>query len=187
MSGRLSERDAKVMDLIGKNRSFGQIATELGMTRGAVSGVVKRNGGTGRKGRPETGRNDLIIALANAGKTNADIARTVNTTKGVVAGVIHRSWSKLTPAAQRARQERKPAGVARAIEQHQAHLTASSAKTCQWPIGHPGQPGFRFCGAADVVPGKPYCKEHCAVAYRRPDASERREEKRIKKGITAWS
>lgn len=37
-------------------------------------------------------------------------------------------------------------------------------KICKWPIGHPGEPDFHFCGKA-VNPGFPYCTEHCAVAY----------------------
>lgn len=41
-------------------------------------------------------------------------------------------------------------------------------KTCQWPQGEPGKAGFRFCGKGGVVPGKPYCAAHCAVAYRKP-------------------
>jgi GcrA cell cycle regulator len=35
---------------------------------------------------------------------------------------------------------------------------------CCWPMGHPGKPGFRFC-EADSVPGRPYCNDHCMVAY----------------------
>jgi GcrA cell cycle regulator len=38
-------------------------------------------------------------------------------------------------------------------------------KTCHWPIGEPGTPRFRFCEAPEVVAGKPYCREHCQVAY----------------------
>jgi GcrA cell cycle regulator len=37
-------------------------------------------------------------------------------------------------------------------------------KVCKWPIGHPDEEGFHFCGAP-VNPGTPYCLEHCAVAY----------------------
>jgi GcrA cell cycle regulator len=37
-------------------------------------------------------------------------------------------------------------------------------KTCKWPIGHPGEPDFHFCGA-QANPGFPYCVEHCGVAY----------------------
>lgn len=49
----------------------------------------------------------------------------------------------------------------------------SSAKSCCWPIGEPGQPGFRFCTAAALT-GKPYCTEHAAVAYVK--ARDRRED-----------
>jgi GcrA cell cycle regulator len=39
-----------------------------------------------------------------------------------------------------------------------------SDKICKWPLGHPGEPDFHFCG--DVVnPGFPYCVAHCGHAY----------------------
>lgn len=37
-------------------------------------------------------------------------------------------------------------------------------KVCRWPMGHPGEPDFHFCGEA-VNPGYPYCVEHCGRAY----------------------
>lgn len=37
---------------------------------------------------------------------------------------------------------------------------------CKWPIGHPGEPDFRFCTAKAVV-DQPYCREHCSVAFER--------------------
>jgi GcrA cell cycle regulator len=37
-------------------------------------------------------------------------------------------------------------------------------KICKWPIGHPGEPDFHFCGEK-VNPGFPYCVEHCGRAY----------------------
>jgi GcrA cell cycle regulator len=39
-----------------------------------------------------------------------------------------------------------------------------SDKVCRWPIGHPGEPDFHFCGKP-VNPGFPYCLEHCGRAY----------------------
>ncbi|MHA6334072.1 GcrA family cell cycle regulator [Qipengyuania sp. CAU 1752] len=39
-----------------------------------------------------------------------------------------------------------------------------SDKVCRWPMGHPGEPDFHFCGV-DVNPGFPYCVEHCGRAY----------------------
>jgi GcrA cell cycle regulator len=37
-------------------------------------------------------------------------------------------------------------------------------KVCKWPLGHPGEPDFHFCGDA-INPGFPYCLEHCSIAY----------------------
>ncbi len=43
-------------------------------------------------------------------------------------------------------------------------------KGCKWPIGHPGDEDFYFCGGK-IIPGKPYCNEHCLVAYRRKETT----------------
>ncbi|MEJ7935240.1 GcrA family cell cycle regulator [Sphingobium sp. AN558] len=37
-------------------------------------------------------------------------------------------------------------------------------RICKWPLGHPGEPDFHFCGE-QVNPGFPYCVEHCGRAY----------------------
>lgn len=43
---------------------------------------------------------------------------------------------------------------------------------CKWPIGHPGDKDFYFCGK-EIIPSKPYCGEHCVIAYRRKDNSQK--------------
>src|SRR3954464_8244107 len=37
-------------------------------------------------------------------------------------------------------------------------------RVCKWPMGHPGEPDFHFCGQPSN-PGFPYCVQHCGVAY----------------------
>ena len=37
-------------------------------------------------------------------------------------------------------------------------------RVCKWPLGHPGEPDFHFCGEK-VNPGFPYCVEPCGHAY----------------------
>ena len=37
-------------------------------------------------------------------------------------------------------------------------------RICKWPLGHPGEPDFHFCGDK-VNPGFPYCVNHCGHAY----------------------
>ena len=61
------------------------------------------------------------------------------------------------------------------IKQNRVEHTFSS---CQWPIGDPHEKDFRFCEASTVV-GKPYCQEHCDVAY--IDEKELKREKEAQK------
>ncbi|MDG2004074.1 MAG: GcrA family cell cycle regulator [Novosphingobium sp.] len=43
-------------------------------------------------------------------------------------------------------------------------LLELNERICRWPMGHPGEPDFHFCGEK-VNPGFPYCVEHCGRAY----------------------
>lgn len=52
------------------------------------------------------------------------------------------------------------------IKRIPATITHIKERSCQWPIGHPRDADFRFCGEL-AEPGKPYCENHCALAYRR--------------------
>jgi len=40
-------------------------------------------------------------------------------------------------------------------------------RMCKWPIGHPGEVDFHFCGKKSV-PGQPYCAMHAGMAYQAP-------------------
>ena len=42
---------------------------------------------------------------------------------------------------------------------------------CEWPIGHPEEDNFHFCNNKRFD-DKPYCLEHCAVAYVLPEKEE---------------
>ena len=50
-------------------------------------------------------------------------------------------------------------------------FTSSSKRGCEWPKGHPDENDFHFCGK-DRFEDKPYCLEHCAVAYVVPEKEE---------------
>lgn len=43
------------------------------------------------------------------------------------------------------------------------------APRCCWPIGNPGAPDFRMCDEPAERPAKPYCAEHAARAYAKPE------------------
>lgn len=49
-------------------------------------------------------------------------------------------------------------------------LTGSS---CRWPVGHPGEAHFHFCGSK-TAPGQPYCDQHARLAYQAPQPRESR-------------
>ena len=42
---------------------------------------------------------------------------------------------------------------------------------CEWPQGHPDESDFHFCGK-ERFEDKPYCLDHCAVAYVIPEKDE---------------
>jgi GcrA cell cycle regulator len=65
------------------------------------------------------------------------------------------------PAPVVARPQPKPA---KGGKQALTTLLDLNDKVCKWPIGHPGEPDFHFCGKP-ANPGFPYCGEHCLVAY----------------------
>ena len=50
-------------------------------------------------------------------------------------------------------------------------LNNATKRGCEWPKGHPDEADFRFCGK-DRFEDKPYCLDHCAVAYVIPEKEE---------------
>ncbi|MDC0233180.1 GcrA family cell cycle regulator [Pelagibacteraceae bacterium] len=51
------------------------------------------------------------------------------------------------------------------------HLTKSAKRGCEWPEGHPDEIDFKFCGK-ERFEDKPYCIDHCAVAYVIPEKED---------------
>ena len=47
----------------------------------------------------------------------------------------------------------------------------SDKRGCEWPQGHPDESDFQFCGK-ERFEDKPYCLDHCAVAYVVPEKEE---------------
>ncbi len=50
-------------------------------------------------------------------------------------------------------------------------FTKKSKRGCEWPEGHPDETTFHFCGK-ERFDDKPYCLEHCAIAYIIPEKEE---------------
>jgi len=123
-----------------------------------------------------------VTRLWNEGLTTAEIGRAVGMSKNAVVGKAHRlqlpprpspirrgsSAPKVAraPSQSNGRHAAKaPAGiVVRAAPRVPQPPLALGKSACKWPIGHPDEPGFHFCGEHALL-GKPYCPEHYRRAY----------------------
>ena len=50
-------------------------------------------------------------------------------------------------------------------------FSKNTKRGCEWPEGHPDEPEFHFCNK-ERFEDKPYCLEHCAIAYVIPEKEE---------------
>ncbi len=50
-------------------------------------------------------------------------------------------------------------------------INSSPKRACEWPMGHPDEIDFHFCGE-ERYEDKPYCAKHCAVAYVLPEKED---------------
>ena len=50
-------------------------------------------------------------------------------------------------------------------------FTNLTKRSCEWPEGHPDESDFKFCGK-ERFEDKPYCLDHCAIAYVIPEKEE---------------
>lgn len=115
--------------------------------------------------------NDEKIAklkkLWQEGLTTGEIGKRLGVSKNAVVGKAHRLGLKGRPSPIKRPDSPAAATAAPAPKKEPVKiftLTDLSHSTCRWPIGDPKHEDFRFCGK-QVYPGKPYCAEHCAVAY----------------------
>ena len=54
-------------------------------------------------------------------------------------------------------------------------ITNNTKRGCEWPEGHPDESDFKFCGK-ERFEDKPYCLDHCAIAYVVPEKEENEKE-----------
>ncbi len=131
-----------------------------------------------------------LTKLWNEGLATSEIGKRLGISKNAVVGKAHRLHLSARPSPirrvmMRSALPRPPRPVAepRHVLPAVAHaptpapqperVVELSNQTCKWPIGHPNETGFHFCGERAIV-GKPYCQAHTAIAYVRakPKAGE---------------
>lgn len=107
-------------------------------------------------------------------------------TRNAVIGKAHRMGLSSRPSPVKGEQTAKPRPpVARkAVEKKPVRqritLLDLTDRMCKWPIGHPGEPDFQFCGKPALTTA-PYCGEHCGMAYQ---AQTSRRDRRINRSRT---
>ncbi|MCK5623387.1 MAG: global cell cycle regulator GcrA-like protein [Alphaproteobacteria bacterium] len=114
-----------------------------------------------------------LKGLWGEGRTASQIAATLgDVTRNAVIGKAHRLGLKGRPSPIRKEKVATPAPklARRPAAQTPARPSRVSDRQCHWPLGHPREPGFHFCGAP-AIDDKPYCAEHCNIAYRRTESS----------------
>ena len=132
---------AKLRALLDRGLSTAAIGKRLGFTKNAIVGKINR-----------LGLNNAKTAAKKAAKPVPKPAPKPVPKKPAVA----KKESRASEAGTRARAER--------LMRQSAALMSLKADQCRWPIGNPDTDDFRFCGEKCFA-GKPYCFEHCKVAY----------------------
>lgn len=100
------------------------------------------------------------------GKSTVEIGRELGISKNAVVGKVHRLELDARPSPIKKATAPAPKPQKIKLSNNKGYMTLLDLKlnSCRWPIGEPKDADFHFCGK-DTVTGKPYCAEHCKVAY----------------------
>lgn len=139
-----SEDTERLIALVKSGYSGGAIAEKLGITRSSVIGKAHRLGlkiGNSRNGLS----NKLAAKLRKPHQTPFNKRRDIK--------VISKPVYEKAPVPPQSIED-----VARLT------FPELEAHHCRFPVGHPKEPGFGFCGL-ERAPGRPYCESHAARCF----------------------
>lgn len=127
-----------------------QIAEQLGegVTRNAVIGKAHRLGLEARPSPVKGGEEAVEINSPAPAPSTTAVAPAVTASPQPVVAVARPVAKKST----------------RGGKAPKTTLLDLNEKICKWPIGHPSDADFHFCGKGSQA-GFPYCTEHCLIAY----------------------
>lgn len=174
-------RMAELRELWAAGHSCAEIARRMGGTKNGIVGKAHRMGlparpspinSAARSAQAAEVRAEKLagaVALKREGYSNAQIARQLGLNRETAGKMLRdaghgpnggrRHALKVGAALPRLVVPAEPAAPVA------AHPLVRLGGGCRWPHGDPRKAGFRFCERAEVVPGKPYCAEHCGRAY----------------------
>lgn len=101
--------------------------------------------------------------LWSKGKSTVEIGRELGISKNAVVGKVHRLELNARPSPIKKSTTQKTQKK-KTQSTEKVALLDLKLNSCRWPIGDPSDANFHFCGK-DTVTGKPYCAEHCKIAY----------------------
>ena len=138
---------SKLRELWDQGLPTAQIGKLLGFTKNAVVGKAHR---IGLERRPSPIRRTAV--KPDRKKARSPIIPKLNfeTAKEIVE--VHKPQPSFQPVVKNL-------------------FTKHTKRGCEWPNGHPDETDFKFCGK-DRFEDKPYCLDHCAVAYVIPEKEE---------------
>lgn len=162
--GWTQERINVLVKLWLSGKSASTIAKELGsVTRNAVIGKVHRLGISNR---------DTVVKSAGSKEKSAK--------KEIVVKKARRNSKNALPDQKKiivrakGRPSRRSAIVCE-IPHDNSYIINSildlNEKTCKWPIGHPDEENFHFCGCPVDKQNGPYCSYHMTLAYTQQPAT----------------
>jgi GcrA cell cycle regulator len=193
-----ASQEAQLRELWEAGHSMAAIGVKMGVSKNAIAGKRNRMGLTeraspinaaARSGQAAKRRAENLAAaqrMHGQGYSSRQIGAQLGMRPEAVGALLRgiglqgngrRALSAgagldVVPAAARVPAVRPPPPPPVVVVPVAAHPLMRGARVgCRWPLGEPRQPGFRYCDAADVVPGKPYCLEHCCKAYQSPYVS----------------
>ncbi len=182
----------KLKALMGKGLSTSEIGKRLGLSKNAVVGKLNRLGWNAKAGATSSSvksaakaTKKTTTATASKSKTAAKIpakkgavktpVKKATTTKVVTKKTpVKQNKTKKTPEITKktvvkdsktsSKTSAKSLAMHQRIIQHSLEMANLKPNQCRWPIGDPDSENFHFCGET-VFTGKPYCYEHCRLAY----------------------
>ena len=98
------------------------------------------------------------------GATTAEIGRMLDVSKNAVVGKTHRLGLPGRPSPIKREAIKVPSSPPPPPLMAAPTVVKYHGRPCQWPFGDPGKEDFHFCGAP-AIPERPYCDEHCKLAY----------------------
>ena len=164
-----------------------EIGKRLGFSKNAIVGKVHRLGLSNRNSPIKTSTPSVAKTKPSVSKKISD-EKTLNpkktkdlTVKPIKQEVSNKAEIKSKPAQKNESQkvvETLP--KAKKTSDDGVSLMELTSDRCCWPIDDATSEGFHFCGKK-VFKNKPYCLEHCAMAYTTTSSSSSSTSKEVKK------